>query len=118
MPFPVEKAPIRKILARKGLGGAGVIVSELLNYPVRGFAFEGGNGSTVRALSDAVVNSCISLQNKNIPFNILIAQCGKKIFLFPQVNTFSKFVYCCYIKSRRLSLRFTCTVMEFVRLCC
>lgn len=84
VPFPVEKAPIRKILARKGLGGAGVIVSELLNYPVRGFAFEGGNGSTVRALSDAVVNSCISLQNKNIPFNILIAQCGKKIFLFPQ----------------------------------
>lgn len=92
MPFPVEKAPIRKILARKGLGGALVIVSKLLNYPVRGFAFEGGNGSTVRDLSDAVVNSCISLQNKNIPFNILIAQCGKKIFLFPQVNRLSKFV--------------------------
>lgn len=84
VPFPVEKAPIQKILARKGLGGAGVIVSKLLNYPVRGFAFEGGNGSTARDLSDAVVNSCISLQNKNIPFNILIAQCGKKIFLLPQ----------------------------------
>lgn len=84
VPFPVEKAPMWKILAKKGLGGAGVIVSKLLNYPVRGFAFEGGNGSTIRDLSDAVVNSCISLQNKNIPFNILIAQCGKKIFLFPQ----------------------------------
>ncbi|PHT56691.1 GDP-L-galactose phosphorylase 1 [Capsicum baccatum] len=84
VPFPVEKAPVRKILARKGLGGAGVIVSKLLNYPVRGFTFEGENGSTIRDLSEVVVNSCISLQNKNIPFNILIAQCGKKIFLFPQ----------------------------------
>lgn len=76
---------MRRIMRGKGLGDAGVIVSKLLNYPVRGFSFEGGNGSTVRDLSDAVVNSCISLQNKNIPFNILIAQCGKKIFLFPQV---------------------------------
>lgn len=106
---------MRKILIRKGLGDTGVIVSKLLNYPVRGFAFEGGNGSTVRDLSDAVVNSCVSLQNKYIPFNILIAQSGKKIFLFPQVNKspIVKFVVCCY----SASLRFTSTVLEFVILC-
>ncbi|KAH7533834.1 hypothetical protein FEM48_Zijuj04G0173700 [Ziziphus jujuba var. spinosa] len=82
VPYPVEKAPTQRIIAAKGLEKKGVIVSQLLNYPVRGLLFEGGN--TMRDLSDAVASSCICLQNSNIPFNVLISDCGKRIFLFPQ----------------------------------
>ncbi|GAB4827982.1 Phosphate metabolism transcription protein [Ancistrocladus abbreviatus] len=82
VPFPVEKVPCYKIYGGNGMSNNGVMVSELLNYPVRGVAFEGGN--KIRDLSDAVANSCIYLQSHNIPFNVLISGCGKRIFLFPQ----------------------------------
>lgn len=80
--FPVEKAPTRRIMTMKGREDKGVIISQLLNYPVRGLVFEGGN--TIQDLSDSVASSCIFLQNNNIPFNVLIADCGRRIFLFPQ----------------------------------
>ncbi|CAH9066967.1 unnamed protein product [Cuscuta europaea] len=83
VPFPVEKAPTRNIMKR-GKGGSEVVVSQLLNYPVQALVFEGG--STMRDLSDAVAKSCIFLQNNNIPFNVLISGCGKKVFVFPQRN--------------------------------
>uniref|UniRef100_A0A5B7B8Y0 GDP-D-glucose phosphorylase 1 n=1 Tax=Davidia involucrata TaxID=16924 RepID=A0A5B7B8Y0_DAVIN len=79
VPFPVEKSPTQRILR---LPDSGVMVSRLLDYPVRGLVFEGGN--TLHDLSDAVADSCVFLQNNNIPFNVLIADCGKRIFLFPQ----------------------------------
>ncbi|KAL3525520.1 hypothetical protein ACH5RR_013892 [Cinchona calisaya] len=79
--FPIEKVPNHKIMTRKGLHGTKLVVSELLDYPVRGLVFE---GESTRDLSDAVASSCIYLQLKNIPFNVLIADCGKKIFLLPQ----------------------------------
>ena len=71
-------------MTRKELQGADLVVSELLDYPVRGLVFEGG--CVLRDLSDAVASSCIYLQQNNIPFNVLIADCGRKIFLLPQVN--------------------------------
>ena len=60
-------------------------MSQLLNYPVRALVFEGGN--TIRDLSDTVANSLVFLQNNNIPFNVLISDRGKKIYLFPQVKS-------------------------------
>ncbi|CAK9163909.1 unnamed protein product [Ilex paraguariensis] len=78
VPFPIEKAPSRKITT---LGG-GVEVSEILNYPVRGLVFEGGN--SLEDLSNAVSDSCICLQDNNIPYNVLISDSGKRIFVFPQ----------------------------------
>ncbi|GAB4832414.1 Phosphate metabolism transcription protein [Ancistrocladus abbreviatus] len=82
VPFPVEKVTSRKISELKGMSDNGVMVSELLNYPVKGLVFEGG--STIQDMSDAVANSCIYLQSHNIPFNVLISGCGRRIFLFPQ----------------------------------
>ncbi|XP_059641088.1 GDP-L-galactose phosphorylase 2-like [Cornus florida] len=81
-PFPVEKAPTQKIMTGNGLADIEVKISRLLDYPVQGLVFEGGN--TIQDLSEVVANSCICLQKKNIPFNVLIAGCGKRIFLFPQ----------------------------------
>ncbi|KAJ7960103.1 GDP-L-galactose phosphorylase 1-like [Quillaja saponaria] len=81
-PFPVEKAPTQRAVLEMGLEHRGVFVSQLLNYPVRGLVFEGGNRA--RDLSDAVANACVFLQNNNIPFNVLVSDSGKRIFLFPQ----------------------------------
>lgn len=81
VPFPVEKAPTQTIMTVKASCDSGIILSELLNYPVRGLVFEHG---TLHCLSDVVAKSCIFLQNNNIPFNVLITDCGKRVFLFPQ----------------------------------
>lgn len=78
MPFPIEKAPTRKIT---DLNGGGVVISEILNYPVRGLVYEGGNGED---LSNVVADSCICLQDNNIPYNVLISDCGRRIFVIPQ----------------------------------
>lgn len=78
-PFPIEKAPTCKIMSSKETR---VAVSKLLNYPAKAIVFEGGY--KLRDLCDAVASSCISLESKNIPFNILISDCGKRIFLLPQ----------------------------------
>nr|DAD20409.1 TPA_asm: hypothetical protein HUJ06_021872 [Nelumbo nucifera] len=78
VPFPIEKAPTRRITTTD----EGVKISELSNYPVRGLVFEGGN--TLINLSNAVSDSCICLQDNNIPYNVLISDSGKLIFLFPQ----------------------------------
>ncbi|GLU10680.1 hypothetical protein SLE2022_274660 [Rubroshorea leprosula] len=82
IPFPIEKAPSQRIFTETGLQHRGIIVSQLLNYPVRGLVFEGGN--SMQELSNAVSSACICLQNNNVPFNVLISGRGKRIFLLPQ----------------------------------
>ncbi|KAJ6775915.1 GDP-D-GLUCOSE PHOSPHORYLASE 1 [Salix koriyanagi] len=78
VPFPIEKAPAKEI----GTLNGGMKISELVNYPVRGLVFEGGN--TLLDLSRGVSDACICLQENNIPYNVLIADCGNRIFLLPQ----------------------------------
>ncbi|KAK9155578.1 hypothetical protein Sjap_003058 [Stephania japonica] len=78
VPFPMEKAPTRKIT----ITDDGVKISELLNYPVRGLVFEGGK--SVEDLSNTVSDSCICLQVNNVPYNVLISDSGRRIFLLPQ----------------------------------
>ncbi|XP_075473673.1 GDP-L-galactose phosphorylase 2-like [Primulina tabacum] len=82
VPFPLERALTRTIINGEGLNEDGVMVSELLDYPVRGFVFEAG--CKLCALSDAIANCCFYLQNNNIPFNILISDFGHRVFLLPQ----------------------------------
>eukprot|EP00253_Pinus_taeda_P030284 PITA_30284 len=79
-PFPVEKASTKRVPWKSEK--TGVKIFELCNYPVRGLVFEGGN--TLEDLCNAVGSSCICLQDNNIPYNVLIADCGKRVFLFPQ----------------------------------
>uniref|UniRef100_A0A1J3G942 GDP-L-galactose phosphorylase 2 n=1 Tax=Noccaea caerulescens TaxID=107243 RepID=A0A1J3G942_NOCCA len=78
MPFPIEKASSSKITTANN----GVKISKLLNYPVRGLLFEGGN--SMKDLSDTVSTASVCLQENNVPFNILISDSGKQIFLLPQ----------------------------------
>ena len=62
---------------------ASVKVFELANYAVRGLVYECVEG--LDYLAECVARACISLQENNIPFNVLIADCGMRVFLFPQV---------------------------------
>ncbi|KAK4278398.1 hypothetical protein QN277_016251 [Acacia crassicarpa] len=78
VPFPIEKAPTKKITKSK----SGVKISELLKYPVRGLVFQGGD--TLEDLANTVSDACICLQDNNIPYNVLISDCGRQIFLLPQ----------------------------------
>lgn len=80
MPFPIEKASTRKVMNL----AEGVEISELLGYPVRGLVFEGL--CTLDDLSTAVSYACICLQNCNIPYNVLISDSGRRIFVLPQVH--------------------------------
>jgi len=58
-------------------------ISELLDYPVRGLVFEGGN--TLEDPYDVIGSAWICIQRNNIPYNVLIANCWKTMFSFPQV---------------------------------
>ncbi|CAN6445475.1 unnamed protein product [Victoria cruziana] len=79
VPFPVEKAPAQSV-AEKSRNR--VKIYELCDYPVKGLVFEGGQN--LSDLSDEVSTCCVWLQNNNIPYNLLISDSGKRIFLFPQ----------------------------------
>ncbi|CAH8389171.1 unnamed protein product [Eruca vesicaria subsp. sativa] len=76
--LPIEKGPSLKITTTN----EGIKISKLLSYSVRGLLFEGGISK--KDPSDVVSNACVCLENKNIPFNILISDSGKQIFLLPQ----------------------------------
>lgn len=93
MPFPIEKASTRKVMNLDD----GVEISELLGYPVRGLVFEGL--CSLEDLSTAVSDACICLQNSNIPYNVLISDSGRRVFLLPQVHivTTSDFILCSVI---------------------
>ncbi|XP_074577882.1 GDP-L-galactose phosphorylase 1-like [Curcuma longa] len=81
-PLPVEKAAARKIPIENGSLQSRVKLSRLVDYPVRGLVYEGR--STLKELSDTVARSCIWLQENNMPFNVLISDSGRRVFLFPQ----------------------------------
>lgn len=84
--FPVEKAPTEMISVTgpAGVSEKGVKVSKLVDYPVRGLVFT--EGKTMKDLAELVSNACICLQENNIPFNVLISDRGRRIYLFPQVS--------------------------------
>ncbi|KAG0540589.1 hypothetical protein BDA96_03G422200 [Sorghum bicolor] len=76
--YPVEKATTEKLTSL----GNGVSIFHLLDYPVSGFLFKGG--ASLEDLSDVVSKVCIFLQENNRPFNVLISESGKRVFLLPQ----------------------------------
>ncbi|XP_025819786.1 GDP-L-galactose phosphorylase 1-like isoform X1 [Panicum hallii] len=86
VPYPVEKATTEKLTTLVN----GVSISQLVDYPVSGFVFEGG--ASLEDLSDVVAKVCIFLQENNRPFNVLISESGNSVFLLPQ----------CYAEKQRL----------------
>lgn len=82
-PYPVERAPTTEIEDEK-YRVQGVRVSMLAEYPVKGLVFE--KLGSLEQLSNVVARACLKLQACNIPHNILISDCGARVFLWPQVK--------------------------------
>ena len=83
--FPIERAPTRRLPARAyptKRHRHGIKVSETTGYPVRCVCFERGDG--FESLAQMVGIACQRLQARNVPFNLLIADHGARVFLIPQ----------------------------------
>ena len=83
--FPIERAPTRRLPARvfpTKRHRHGIKVSEVTEYPVRCVCFERGDG--FESLAHMVGVACQRLQERNCPFNLLVADHGARVFLIPQ----------------------------------
>ncbi|EFJ31692.1 hypothetical protein SELMODRAFT_439945 [Selaginella moellendorffii] len=78
-PFPVECASITRI--NKGSLKSSLRISELVDYPVKGVVYE---SMDLNEIAISVASTCQELELRNIPFNLLICDCGTRVFLFPQ----------------------------------
>ncbi|KAL4442130.1 hypothetical protein ABPG77_011391 [Micractinium sp. CCAP 211/92] len=65
--------------ARRRPGG--VRIDRLLEYPVRTLVFEAGD--SLAELAELVGTACQRLTAANVPHNLFIADCGARVFLFP-----------------------------------
>lgn len=66
--------------ARRRVNG-GVRVEQLAEYPVRTLVFEAGD--SLQELAELVGTACQRLTAANVPHNLFIADCGARVFLFP-----------------------------------
>jgi GDP-L-galactose phosphorylase len=99
-PLPCERAPTRALPLRRGAqhaqhSGASaattaraaehdshpVAISLLADYPVRGWVVE---GPSLAGMAQVVGDASLALQAANIPHNVLIADCGARVFIWPQ----------------------------------
>ncbi|GAB4813334.1 hypothetical protein N2152v2_000380 [Parachlorella kessleri] len=72
----------RKALSpRAGTPRRAVSIQQLLEYPVRTLVFEAGD--SLEELADVVGRACQRLTAANVPHNLLIADCGARVFLYP-----------------------------------
>eukprot|EP00897_Mesotaenium_endlicherianum_P006530 jgi/Mesen1/5905/ME000030S05168 len=79
-PFPIERAPTVRVSHKKRKRSVKIL--ELRQYPVRCLVYE--VGTSLEELAVVVAGACEQLQNRNIPFNVLIADRGARVFLMPQ----------------------------------
>ncbi|KAK1325611.1 GDP-L-galactose phosphorylase 1 [Acorus calamus] len=80
--LPVEFLPIVSVYDH--FPEKGVRISEVANYPMKALVFEAGQ--SLKVFVKVVTEICSYLQDQSIPFNLLITDCGRKIFLFLQVS--------------------------------
>lgn len=92
-PFPCERAPTAPIRGLKRKRG-NVIISRLVGYPVLGFVVETGGvmgsasadsvAACLAEVAEVVGRACMAMQAANVPHNVLIADSGARVFIWPQ----------------------------------
>ncbi|CAL1402871.1 unnamed protein product [Linum trigynum] len=82
--LPVEFAPV-ELLYRDGDTGP-ISISTVIDYPIKTLLLEACCYS--RILVEVVAEICSFLQVNNVTYNLLIADCGRKVFLFLQRKPF------------------------------
>lgn len=63
-----------------------IYVSTITDYPVKALLFE--SSCNLKKMGQVIAEICSHLQEKCVLYNLLIRDCGKKIFLFLQVKCF------------------------------
>jgi GDP-L-galactose phosphorylase len=82
-PFPIERAPTGPLPgAAKRRRWRGVSAHRVARFPVRALVFE--VGASLEEMAEAVGAAAEALQAANVPFNLLIADRGARVFLIPQ----------------------------------
>lgn len=105
-PLPVEVLPTVPVYG--ALLTTGICICEVADYPLKALVFISKN---LKALADVVAEICSTLHNHDAAFNLLISDCGAKVFLFPQVNMVSESVI---YYSPSTSLEF-CALLHYCR---
>lgn len=84
-PFPCELVPTMPI-ADALFDSDYVRVSELIGYPVRGWVFEMSAtfDHSLEPMAEAVGRVCMKLQEMDVPYNMVIVDCGARVILWPQ----------------------------------
>ncbi|XP_024047068.1 GDP-L-galactose phosphorylase 1 isoform X2 [Citrus clementina] len=83
--LPVELMPIDTFFSD---GQRGIYISTLIDYPIKTILFEYTHNNRI-IMMEAISEICSSLREKNISYNLLISDCGKRIFLFLQKSAIS-----------------------------
>ncbi|XP_050147958.1 GDP-L-galactose phosphorylase 1-like isoform X2 [Malus sylvestris] len=81
IPLPVEFMRFDTIF---GAGKEGMSISSVADYPIKTLVLESNHFKT---MMEVLAEICLCLQEKLIPYNLLISDHGKRIFLFFQLQT-------------------------------
>lgn len=85
IPLPVEFMPLDTFF---GDGQEGMRISSVTDYPIKTLVFESNH---MNMMMEVLAEICSCLQEKLIPYNLLISDHGKRIFLFFQLHTSKNF---------------------------
>jgi len=83
--MPLERARSVQI-AVKNEGNNAIRIHKLVDYPVNGLVFE--SSQSLEDMASLIGGICKTLTERNIPHNLMIADCGARVFLIP--NAFSQ----------------------------
>ncbi|XVE89388.1 hypothetical protein DITRI_Ditri19aG0197700 [Diplodiscus trichospermus] len=78
-PLPVEFRPVDTFFSG---GKRGIHVCSVIDYPIKTISFE--TTLNLKMMAAAVSEICSHLEEKNVQYNLMISDSGKKIFLFLQ----------------------------------
>eukprot|EP00210_Caulerpa_lentillifera_P006859 g6556.t1 len=84
-PYPVERAVTEELTGHLMVHKK-IRISQLKGYPVKGWVFEMMEDfdECVAPMASVIAGVCEQLQEKNIAHNLLISDCGARVFLWPQ----------------------------------
>ncbi|XP_022723553.1 GDP-L-galactose phosphorylase 1-like isoform X2 [Durio zibethinus] len=78
-PLPVEFRPVDTLLSG---GRRGIHICSVIDYPIKTISFQTTRNLKIMAV--AISEICSHLEEKNVQYNLMISDSGKKIFLFLQ----------------------------------
>ncbi|GMI81915.1 VITAMIN C DEFECTIVE 5 [Hibiscus trionum] len=78
-PLPVELQPVSTFF---GSGRRGIQICSIIDYPIKTLSFK--TTHNLKILAAAISEICFHLDEKNVQYNLMISDSGKRIFLFLQ----------------------------------